>query len=151
MKRSKRLSAMLGLLLVICVATVLVMRSEDKKEQIKSSGEIVLEVPSDDAQSLSWEYEDTSLSFRKDGVWLYDEDENFPVSEDKINELLGQFEAFGAAFTIEDVSNPGIYGLKDPVCTIRLETADRSYEIQLLRLHRRRQRVPGQGGPAGRL
>lgn len=131
MKRSKRLYAMLGLLLVICVATALVMRSEDKKEQIKTSGEIVLEVPSDDVQSLSWEYGDTSLSFHKDGTWLYDGDENFPVSEDKINELLGQFEAFGAAFTIEDVSDPGVYGLKDPVCTIRFETAEESYEIQL--------------------
>lgn len=66
MKRSKRLSVMLGILVVVCVATFAVMQMEEQKEKIKTSGEIVLEVSSDDVQSLNWEYGETSLAFHKD-------------------------------------------------------------------------------------
>lgn len=72
-----------------------------------------------------------SLAFHKDETWLYDGDENFPVSEEKINELLEQFQAFGAAFIIEDVENYDQYGLDAPVCTIKLSTAEQTYEVKL--------------------
>lgn len=131
MKRSKRLSVLLGILVVACIATFAVMQMEEKKEQIKNSGEIVLEVPSDDVQSLSWEYGGESLAFHKDGTWLYDDDEAFPVDEDKIHDLLEQFESFGVSFIIEDATDLGLYGLDDPVCTIQFATEERSYEITL--------------------
>lgn len=131
MSRSKKLYILLGILAVACVATFAVMRMEERKEQIKETGEIVLELPSESVQSLSWDYSETSLAFHKDGAWLWDEDENFPVSEEKINELLEQFQAFGAAFVIEDVEDFGQYGLDDPACTIKLSTEERDYEIKL--------------------
>lgn len=131
MKRSKRLSVMLGILVVVCVATFAVMQMEEQKEKIKTSGEIVLEVSSDDVQSLNWEYGETSLAFHKDETWLYDEDEAFPVDEEKIHKLLEQFEAFGVSFIIEDVTDPGMYGLDDPICTIQFATEEQSYEITL--------------------
>ena len=131
MNRSKKLYILLGILAVACVATFAVMQMEERKEQIRETGEIILELPSESVQSLSWDYNETSLAFHKDGVWLYDEDENFPVSEEKINELLEQFQAFGAAFIIEDVEDFGQYGLDDPVCTIKLSTGSQTYEIKL--------------------
>ena len=131
MSRSKKLYILLGILAVACVATFAVMQMEDRKEQIRETGEIILELPSESVQSLSWDYNETSLAFHKDGVWLWEEDENFPVSEEKINELLEQFQAFGAAFIIEDVEDFGQYGLDDPVCTISLSTEDQTYEIKL--------------------
>ncbi|WP_295748997.1 DUF4340 domain-containing protein [uncultured Oscillibacter sp.] len=45
--------------------------------------------------------------------------------------MLEQFEALGAAFIIEDVEDFGQYGLDNPVCTVSLTTADRSFEIRL--------------------
>ncbi len=131
MKRSKRLHALLGLLVVVCVATAAVTQMEEEKEQIRAAGEIVLEVSSDDVRSLSWEYGDTSLSFHKDGTWLYDGDEAFPVDEDAIHEMLEQFESFGVSFVIEEVTDYGMYGLDDPVCTICFATEDQSYQIEL--------------------
>jgi len=131
MKRSKRLSVLLGVLLAVCIATFAVMQTEEKKEQIKASGEIVLEVSSEDVQSLSWEYGETSLAFHRDEIWLYDDDEAFPVDEEKIHDLLEQFESFGVSFIIEDVTDHSMYGLDDPVCTIQLATEERSYEITL--------------------
>lgn len=131
MNRSKKLYILLGILAVACVATFAVMQMEERQEQIKETGEIILELPSESVQSLSWEYNGDSLAFHKGEVWLYDEDENFPVSEEKINELLEQFQAFGAAFIIEDVEDFGEYGLDDPICTINLSTAEQTYEVKL--------------------
>ena len=86
MKRFKRAIALVAILVVASVATFLLSRYEEKKEQIKSSDEIILEIPSDTVTALSWELEETSLAFHKgDEGWLYDEDEAFPVSEEKVN------------------------------------------------------------------
>lgn len=131
MKKSKKLFVLLGVLAVVCIATVILMQTEESKEQIKNSGEIILEVSSDDVTSLSWEHGETSLAFHKDGTWLYDEDAAFPVDEDAIHDLLDQFEAFGVSFVIEEVSDFGMYGLDDPVCTIHFATAEQSYEMTL--------------------
>lgn len=131
MKRAKRIYVLLGILAVACIGTFLVMRIEEKKEQIKNSDEIVLEVSSDSVTSLSWKYEDTSLAFHKGDSWLYDEDEAFPVDEEKVTDLLSGFEAFGVSFIIENVEDYAQYGLDEPVCTISLSTEENAYEIQL--------------------
>lgn len=44
MKRAKRIYALLGVLAVICVITFLVVRHEEEQENIRNSGEVVLEV-----------------------------------------------------------------------------------------------------------
>lgn len=133
MNRSKRLYLLIGVLVVASAATFAVTRMEDKKEQIKTSGEVVLEIDPDSIDSLSWIYDGTTLAFHKndDGTWLYDDDEAFPVDPDKIQTLLEQFEAFSAAFTIEDPDDLSSYGLSDPTCTISLTASDTSYTIEL--------------------
>ena len=131
MSRSKKLYILLGVFVVACVATLAVTQIAERKEQIKNSGETILELPSESVQSLSWEYNGEVLSFLKGEVWIYSEDENFPVSEDKINELLEQFQPLSAAFVIEEAEDFGQYGLDNPVCTIHLTTAEQSYEIKL--------------------
>ena len=131
MKRSKRLYILLGVLVVVCAGTYGVLQYEERKEQISNSEEVVLEISGDDVTGLSWEYNSETLSFHKGDTWTYDDDEAFPVNEDKINELLDVFREFGVSFVIEDVEDYGQYGLDDPVCTIHIETADETYEIQL--------------------
>lgn len=132
MKRSKKIYLLLGVLAVVCIATLCVLRFEERTEQIKNSGEIILELPGDSVQALSWEYQSRTLGFHRQGdAWLFDEDEAFPVNGEKIDGLLEQFQAFGAAFVIEAVSDYGQYGLDDPVCTIRLQTESKTYEILL--------------------
>ena len=131
MKRSKRLGILLGVLAVACVITFGVIRYEEKKEQISNSEDVILNINSEDVTALSWEYDDTSLSFHKDEDWVYDDDENFPVSETKINELLSIFESFTASFIIEEVDDFDQYGLEEPTCTINIETSEDSYQITL--------------------
>lgn len=133
MKRAKRLYILLGVLAVLTVAAIAVIRREEHKEKIKDSGEIILQIPYESVTALSWENESGSLSFHRgeDGSWTYDEDENFPVSEEKIKELLNPFEEFYAAFVIEEAEDYSQYGLNDPVCTIRMETGEKKLEIKL--------------------
>lgn len=131
MKRAKRIYVLLGVLAVVCVAAFAVVHYQEEQERIANTDEVILEVDPDAVESLSWSYDDQSLAFHKDGHWICDEDEAFPVDEEKINALLEQFQAFGASFIIEDVTDFGQYGLDDPACTIHIATADTSYEIQL--------------------
>lgn len=131
MKRAKKLYILLGVLVLVCAATFILTRMEDKKEQIKVSGETILSLDASEVTSLSWQYDEESLAFHKDGIWLYDGDGSFPVSQEKIDELLGCFEDLGAAFTIEDVEDYGQYGLDEPECTIDIQAGEDSYEIKL--------------------
>ena len=131
MGKAKRLYALLAVLLVICIAAFAVSRREERKEQIKNSGEVILEIPTDSVTALSWTNESGTFSFTKDEGWVYDEDSAFPVDEEKINDLLSQFNAFAAAFTIEDVEDYGQYGLDAPVCTISITTEEKTYTVKL--------------------
>lgn len=131
MNRYKRLCILLGVLAAFCGATLLVLQIEEHKEKIRNSEDVILELPSDSVRSLSWEYEGETLAFHKEDVWLYDEDAAFPVSEERINELLEPFQEFGVSFIIEDVEDYGQYGLNNPICTIDLATEEQSYQVKL--------------------
>ena len=131
MNWSNKLCILLGVLAVACAAALGAMRLEERREQIKISGEVILDVPPESVQSLAWDCGETSLAFHKDETWRYDGDPDFPVSEEQINRLLEPFRALGAAFRIEAVEDYGQYGLDDPVCTIRLSTGERSYTVRL--------------------
>ena len=133
MKRSKRLAILLGILICVSLAAFGVSRYEKQKEFIKNSDEIIMEVDQEEVNLLSWECDTGTFTFHRDeeGSWIYDEDEEFPVDEEKLGELLELFEEFGASFIIEEVEDFGQYGLDTPVCTIRMETESDAYEILL--------------------
>ena len=132
-KKLKRLIALLGILIIVCCATVYVIKYEEKKEQIKNSEDIILEISSETVTDLSWSNETTSVSFHKnENGWHYSEDEQFPVNEKKIGDLLELFEAFAVSFEIENVEDMSMYGLEDPVAIIQITTEDSiSYELRL--------------------
>lgn len=132
MKRLKRMGVLLGILAVISIATLALTRYEEKQEQIQTSDAVILEIPADTVTALSWEYEDGGLAFHKGETgWLYDEDEAFPVDEEKVGDILSHFEAFGVTFIIENVEDYSQYGLDDPECTFHITTEEASYEMKL--------------------
>lgn len=110
MKRAKRLYVLLGVLVVVCIAAFAVVKHEERQEEIRNSGEIVLEIDPETVDALSWEYESESLAFHKDETWQYDEE---------------------AAFIIKEVTDYSQYGLDNPVCTIHLSAGEEDYEIKL--------------------
>lgn len=132
MKRSKRLITLVAVLAVVCAATFALTKYEEKQEEIQNSDAVILEISADSVESVSWKFSDAGLAFHKgDNGWLYDEDEAFPVSEEKIADILSHFEAFGVSFIIENVEDYSQYGLEEPECTINLFTAELSYELKL--------------------
>ena len=131
MRKATKLYALLGVLLVVCIAAFAVSRYEEKKEQIKNSGEVILEIPTDSVTALSWTNESGKFSFTKDETWVYDDDNAFPVDEEKINDLLEQFTSFAAAFAIDDVEDYSQYGLDEPICTIHITVGEESYTVEL--------------------
>lgn len=131
MKRPKKIFVLSGILIAVCLATMGVMRLEEHKESIRNTDEIILSVPVDSVRALSWEYESEMFAFHREEKWLYDKDEAFPVAEEEIHRLLEPFQEFGAAFIIQEAEDLGQYGLEEPVCTIRLDTEEQSYEILL--------------------
>lgn len=134
MKRYKKLGILLAVLVVACIATFALSQYEQTQEQIRNSDEVILEIPSDTVTALSWEYTDdeSALSFHKgESSWLYDADEAFPVSEDKVMEILSHFESFGVSFVIENVEDYSQYGLDEPECTLHISTEEAVYDIKL--------------------
>ena len=133
MKRLKKISILLAVLIVVCAVAFGVSRYEEHKEEIKNTDAVILAVDESSVTALSLEYDDTSLTFHKseDGAWLYDADEAFPVDADKIDKLLNVFESFGASFIIENVDDFSQYGLDTPTCTIKLTASDTEYTVEL--------------------
>ena len=140
MKRAKKLYILLGVLVAVCAITFGVSRYQTRQEEIKNSGEVILEVPTDSVESLSWDVGDRSFSFHKEttegdtdseSIWIYDEDDVFPVDKTKINNLLSCFESLTAAFVIETPEDLGQYGLTDPSCTINFSDGETSYTVLL--------------------
>ena len=132
MKRSKRLITLVAVLAVVCVATFALTKYEKKQEEIKNSDEVILEISADSVESVSWEVSEEGLAFHKgENGWVYDDDEAFPVNEEKIEDVLAHFESFGVSFIIENVEDYGQYGLDNPEGTIKLTTADANFELKL--------------------
>ena len=140
MKRAKKLYILLGVLVAVCAITFGVSRYQTRQEEIKNSGEVILEVHTDSVESLSWDVGDRSFSFHKEttegdtdseSIWIYDEDDVFPVDKTKINNLLSCFESLTAAFVIENPEDLGQYGLTDPSCTINFSDGETSYTVLL--------------------
>lgn len=133
MKRYKRLLILAAILVAACVATFALTQYEEKQEQIRTSDEIILQIPKDTVQSVSWEYSGGgSLAFNKteDG-WKYQDDEAFPVSEEKVLDILEHFEEYGVTFVITDVTDYSQYGLDEPEAMLHLATEERNYDIKM--------------------
>ena len=133
MKKNKKLYILLSILAGMCIVTFIATNIEKKSEEIKNSGENILEIDTDTVKGLSWNITDEkrSLAFHKDENWAYDKDTDFPVDNEKIEDALSIFESFAADFIIENVDNFEQYGLEDPQAYISIETDDDTYKINI--------------------
>lgn len=131
MNRAKKLGILSGVLIAACLAALIALHTDEKKEEIKTNGETVLSIEPAKVTALSWIRDDIKLSFHRDDVWQYDDDAEFPVSDSAMDALLEQFYGFGASFTIENAEDLSQYGLDEPTCTITLTTDDQTYTVKL--------------------
>ena len=131
MRKKTTLIVLLAVLVLISALAIIVSQVKQKKEDIKKSGEVILDIPYDSVTALSWTNENGTFSFTKKDVWTSDDDAAFPADEDKIKKQLSVFESFAAAFTIDNVKDYSQYGLDEPVCTITVSAGDKSATVSL--------------------
>ncbi len=131
MKRYKRVLILLGVLVVVVAAALAVSQIKERKEAIKTSGETFLAIPADSVTALAWTRGDADFAFNKMDGWRWDDDEAFPVDQDKVAKLLAPFENMTAAFVIDDVTDYGQYGLEEPECTVRLTAGETETTVKL--------------------
>lgn len=131
MKRSNRLLLMLAVCVLVFLAAFAVRGLREREENIRASGETVLTVDPETVTALSWVSGKESFRFRREEGWIYDGDEAFPVSADAVAERLEPFENLTAAFIIREPESLADYGLREPECTVTLETAEKTWEICL--------------------
>lgn len=131
MKKYKKLLILLGILVVIIAAVIIITNVQKKKEEIKVSGEVILSVNEANASAISWTSEENNFSFHRgaDGKWVYDIDEEFPVSQEEVEDIFDLFRRMTAAFVIENVTDFAQYGLKDPVSTVTITTTERAEDM----------------------
>lgn len=130
-RKAAKLYALLGVLVILCVCVFAVSQHQEKKEQIKTMGTAILEIPTADVTNLTWVNDEGSFSFSKGNTWTYDDDEAFPVDSEAIESLLSQFQSFRAAFSIENVEDFAQYGLENPCASISVTASGQTYTLEL--------------------
>ena len=132
MKRRNKLLVLAGVLAAVCIAIGCILGIEQKQEDIRAEEAVILSLSVEDIDAISWDTDGEGLSLRRDGeTWLWEEDTAFPVSNDEMEALLGNFETVSSAFVIENVEDLGQYGLDNPETIITITAGDAVYTITL--------------------
>lgn len=131
MRKMTKLVVLCGVLAALCLTIAAVSRREERKEQIKTSGEVFLQIPAEGVTALSWENEEGAFSFTKEDGWVYDADADFPVDGEKVEKLLSVFESLSAAFVIEEVEDYADYGLDEPAGSVTVFSGEESVTVLL--------------------
>ncbi len=125
MKRKKSLIILIAVVVVLCCVIIIEQAVTKHVDSINTTDEIILSIEQDSLTSVTWTYEEETLTFdQTDGVWYDSGDAEFPVDQDKMEDFLSWFEETHATFIIEDVEDYSQYGLEEPQCTITLTTED---------------------------
>lgn len=125
MKRKKTLLILCVILVVAIVAIIIEQAVKQHIDTVNTIDEEVFTITEDDLTQVEISYgDDDIVLLQNDGVWTYSEDEDFPVDQDFVADLLGYFESVHASFIIDDVEDYDQYGLESPEATLTFTTAD---------------------------
>lgn len=119
MKRLKKLSILLAVLVIVCVAACCISRYEERKEEIKNTDEVILAIENDDVDTFTYCADDIYFTNNKSN----DSDEILALDTAKIKSYLStvgsvkhtDYVTYNAG---EDEINQ--YGLDDPELTINI-------------------------------
>lgn len=129
MRKNKKLIAGV-LLLVLLILLYLFLQNQNMQEEQEDTAEEdntqeIVAMDTEEIASLSYELEgDTVTWIQTDGTWSLEGDEDFPVDEDQIQELLDQLVSVRADRILEDVDSLKEYGLETPYKVITVEKTD---------------------------
>ena len=126
MKRSKKLIALL-LVLVLLIGAVVAVQSgnsetDTDETEAADTGTVVYTLDADDVTALSWDYSEYVAFENGSDGWVYTEDEAFPLDKTYIETMLSALRQVTSYKTIENPADLDQYGLAVPVCAIHVTT-----------------------------
>ena len=124
MKRGKKFTVLAAALVVVAAGYVLIANfvKDDTAESVKQV--TVATIDSAAVTELSWNYGSDTLTLKKNGdSWSYPADASFPLDQSCVQDMLSAVTKVTATRTI---TGEGLaqYGLKQPVLSISVTTAD---------------------------
>lgn len=109
MKRGKKLTLLLAVLVVLLAVTCAVLKfaPEDADTETEDPGVSVFTLDPETAAELTWTYEGETLTFVKAGDgWTYAGDSAFPLEESYLTSMLAALSDVIASKTIEAPGGP---------------------------------------------
>lgn len=132
MKRGKKLIVLLAVLVVLMGGTYVMQQinfEEEEPEETESVTEVIYAATEEEIKEISWTYDGNEFSFiRTEDGWINGTDENFPVDENVVSNVLAKLEELTSTKTIEAAADLAEYGLDEPAVAIHV-TTDESCEI----------------------
>ena len=103
------------LALVLLIITYVSLKNiNEKKENEEKTAEEILSIPAENVEKISFSLDEQTVTFEKqDDKWIYADDKNFPVDEEKLQETVDGLESITSDEELKDVDDLSEYGLKD--------------------------------------
>ncbi|MDF2589898.1 MAG: hypothetical protein K0S41_3739 [Anaerocolumna sp.] len=125
-KKSRELILLLLAVIIVIVAYIVLLNFKDKKSSTRSEEETadatkqIVTLDADSIRSIYFKNESGEMTFTKDseGVWMYSEDEAFPVDQTKVDSMESSLSAITSSRTIEDATDLDEFGLINPAIQI---------------------------------
>lgn len=119
MKKQKKGLLAAIVVLVLLIGVYLALRAaapeEDQSASTEADTKTAFEIKAEDISELSIENGKESYHFsRKEDKWTYTEDENFPLSESQIQNVVSNLTSISAVRELENTENLADYGLDNP-------------------------------------
>jgi len=125
MRKTGKLMILLGIFALLIGGTLVARKLTVKKEaaaEEQPEKETVFCLNPEEVTDLSCTMNGETLSFTKtDGKWTMTDTPEFPLNQERIEEMLSALEEVKAEKTLEKTAELSEYGLEEPVCSI---TAD---------------------------
>lgn len=130
MKRQKRLTVLL-VILVICIAAAILLSRMNFEEKMTGTQTAIVDVDSSEITRLAWNYDGEVAFTYEDDEWKYESDDKMPVNQELLSEIAENLSDIVSDKMVEEPQALSVYGLDDPAYTLTVETADASYDISI--------------------
>lgn len=132
MKNKKGLIAGIVILLILISVYIGLKAagSEDKEKQTEEKEITAFEVKKEDILRVSIENDGTQYTFvKEEETWKYTEDEKIPLNQAVVSNIISGLTSVKAQRKLEDVENPGDYGLAEPKLKVTITDKDNTETV----------------------
>ena len=130
MKRQKKLTVLLGIL-ILCIAASILLSRINFEEKMTGTQTAIVDIESSEITRLAWNYDGEVSFIYEDGEWKYEEDDKMPVDQELLGEIAENLSDITSDKMVEEPQALSVYGLDSPAYTLTVDTEDSTYEISI--------------------